>query len=566
LRSTSSSVTFMVPNGTYAFTAGKVSPYTAYPETGTVTVNGTAQHVNITYSKVVPVVSKSYNVTFNESGLPSGTSWSVTLNGTARTSVSSNTSFFLPNGTYAYTSGQVTGYSVSPASGTVTVNGTAQHVNITYSKVPTNVSIAPVNLGEASNFTILAESETTSTGNTSITGNVGLSPAAASFITGFGLVMSSNGQYATSTLVNGKVYAADYSNPTPAMLSLAVLDMQTAYTSAADRPDPKAVGLGNGNLGGMTITPGLYKWTTGVTIPSNLILDGNASSVWIFQISGGLTVGSGAQVILTGGAQAKNVFWQVGSGVTLGTDSSFSGIILSKTLIAMDSGSTLNGSALAQTAVTLIGNRVDSSGSGQGQSSAVNATYQSEFTESGLPSVTPWYVNITGMPGSGPITGDSFSVAASNGTYNYTVATSNNIYRSTDISGTFTINGTQSSVTVKFVPVKYKVTFTETGLPEGTAWYVNITGQNSSGKLVSSSYSVNLTNGSYAYEIIYPSYSSKDYSGMLTVNGSSVPLVIPFTLKSTASFAHDYMYDIIATIVTIGVLASALIVIRFHKR
>jgi hypothetical protein len=273
-----------------------------------------------------------------------------------------------------------------------------------------------------------------------------------------------------------------------------------------------------------------------------------------------------AQVILTGGAQAKNVFWQVGSGVTLGTDSSFSGIILSKTLIAMDSGATLNGSALAQTAVTLIGNRVDSSGSGQGQSSAVNATYQSEFTESGLPSGTPWYVNITGMPGSGPITGDSFSVAASNGTYNYTVATSNNIYRSTDISGTFTINGTQSSVTVKFVPVKYKVTFTETGMPSGTAWYVNITGQNSSEKLVSSSYSVNLTNGSYAYEISYPSYISKDYSGMLTVNGSSVPLVIPFTLKSTASFAPDYMYDIIAAIVTIGVLASALIVIRFHKR
>ena len=361
LRSTSPSVTFMVPNGTYAFTAGNVSPYTAYPKSGTVTVNGTAQYVNITYSKVVHVVPKTYNVMFSESGLPNGTSWSVTLNGTARTSVSSNTSFFLHNGTYSYTSGQVTGYSVSPASGTVTVNGTAQYVNITYSKVPTNVSIAPVNLGEASNFTILAETEVTSTGNTSITGNVGLSPAAASFITGFGLVMSSNGQYSTSTLVNGKVYAADYSDPTPAMLSLAVLDMENAYTSAADRPDPKAVGLGNGNLGGMTITPGLYKWTTGVTIPSNLILNGNANSVWIFQISGGLTVGSGAHVILTGGAQAKNVFWQVGSGVTLGTDSSFSGIILSKTLIAMDSGATLNGSALAQTAVTLIGDKVVSS-------------------------------------------------------------------------------------------------------------------------------------------------------------------------------------------------------------
>ena len=103
-------------------------------------------------------------------------------------------------------------------------------------------------------------------------------------------------------------------------------------------------------------------------------------------------------------------------------------------------------------------------------------------------------------------------------------------------------------------------------MPAGIAWYVNITGQNSSGKLVASTYSVNLTNGSYAYEINYPAYSSRDYSGMLTVNGSSVPLVIPFTLKSTVSSAPDYMYDIIAAVVTIGVLASALIVIRFHKK
>jgi len=326
-----------------------------------ITGNSTSA-INITAVPTSQIkIPTEYYTTFNETGLPAGTAWYVDLNGTALRSTSSSVTFMVPNGTYAFTAGKVSPYTAYPASGTVTVNGTAQYVNITYSKVPTNVSIAPVNLGEASNFTILAETEVTSTGNTSITGNVGLSPAAASYITGFGLVMSSNGQYATSTLVNGKVYAADYSNPTPAMLSLAVLDMQTAYTSAADRPDPKAVGLGNGNLGGMTITPGLYKWTTGVTIPSNLILDGNAGSVWIFQISGGLTVGSGAHVILTGGAQAKNVFWQVGSGVTLGTDSSFSGIILSKTLIAMDSGSTLNGSALAQTAVTLIGNRVVSS-------------------------------------------------------------------------------------------------------------------------------------------------------------------------------------------------------------
>ncbi len=326
-----------------------------------ITGNSTSA-INITAVPTSQIrIPAEYYTTFNETGLPAGTAWYVDMNGTALRSTSPSVTFMVPNGTYAFVSGKVSSYTAYPESGTVTVNGTAQYVSIAYSKIPVNVSIAPVSLGEASNFTILAESEITSTGNTSITGNVGLSPAAASYITGFGLIMSSNNQYATSTLVNGRVYAADYSNPTPAMLSLAVLDMQAAYTNAADRPDPKAVGLGNGNLGGMTITPGLYKWTTGVTIPSNLILSGSSSSVWIFQISGGLTVGSGAHVMLTGGAQARNVFWQVGSGVTLGTGSSFSGIILSKTLIAMDSGASLNGSALAQTAVTLIGDRITSS-------------------------------------------------------------------------------------------------------------------------------------------------------------------------------------------------------------
>ncbi|MHB8561113.1 MAG: ice-binding family protein, partial [Thermoplasmataceae archaeon] len=374
------------------------------------------------------------------------------------------------------------------------------------------------------------------------------------------------GQYSTSTLVNGRVYAADYSSPTPSMLTTAVLNMDTAYTNAADRPDPKAVGLGNGNLGGMTITPGLYKWTTGVTIPTNLVLSGGPDSVWIFQISGGLTVGSGAHVILTGGAQAKNIFWQVGSGVTLGTGSSFSGTILSKTLIAMDSGATLNGSALAQTAVTLIGDRLDSSGTGQGTSVTQNATYLSEFMETGLPQGKAWYVNITGTPGSGPITGTSYSVSVPNGSYNYTIGTSDSTYRSVEAGGSFRVNGTQSSTMVIFTPVKYTVTFTETGLPQGTAWYVNITGQNSSGELLGSSYSVNLTNGSYAYNISYPSYVSRDYSGNFTVNGSPVPLTIPFALKGTSPSVPNYLYDIIAAAATIAVLAFALIVVRFHRR
>ena len=132
-----------------------------------------------------------------------------------------------------------------------------------------------------------------------------------------------------------------------------VLDMQAAYTDAAGRTLPDFTELGAGNISGLTLVPGLYKWGTGVNIPSSVTLSGSATSVWIFQIAQNLTVGNGVSVNLTGGALARNIFWQVGGSATLGTTSSFQGTILCQTLIAMNTGSTLVGRALAQTAVTL---------------------------------------------------------------------------------------------------------------------------------------------------------------------------------------------------------------------
>ena len=133
--------------------------------------------------------------------------------------------------------------------------------------------------------------------------------------------------------------------------------MQTAYTNAAGRP-AGVTELGAGNIGGKTLAPGVYKWGTGVTIPTNLTLAGNRNSVWIFQIAGTLKISSAKQVILTGGALAGNVFWQVAGTTTLGTNSTFSGTILDKTNIAIQTGAVLNGRALAQTAVTLQANTV----------------------------------------------------------------------------------------------------------------------------------------------------------------------------------------------------------------
>jgi len=142
------------------------------------------------------------------------------------------------------------------------------------------------------------------------------------------------------------------------MLKTAVLDMQTAYNDAAGRTNPTASELGSGNIGGRTIRPGLYKWSSGVIIPTNVTLSGNENSVWIFQIAGTLNVSSGKKVILQGGARAKNVFWQVAGKTTIGTTAVFNGNILGKTAIVFMTGAKLNGKALAQTAVTLDANPV----------------------------------------------------------------------------------------------------------------------------------------------------------------------------------------------------------------
>jgi hypothetical protein len=220
-------------------------------------------------------------------------------------------------------------------------------------------SATPVNLGTAGNYAILTKSGITTTGTTRIKGNIGVSPAAATYITGFGLVMDPSNHFATSSLVNGRVYAADYTPPTPAMMTTAVNDMQAAYTNGAGRA-PDATELGAGNIGGMTLAPGVYKWSTGVTIPTDVTLSGGANNVWIFEIAQNLVVSSGQHVILSGGAQAKNVYWVVAGQTTLGTGSVFNGNILDQTAIVLQTGATLNGRALAQTAVTLDANTVTS--------------------------------------------------------------------------------------------------------------------------------------------------------------------------------------------------------------
>ena len=217
---------------------------------------------------------------------------------------------------------------------------------------------AAVNLGTAGNFVILAKTGISTTGVTSVVGDIGVSPAAATFITGFGLTLPAASAFSTSALVTGKVYAPGYADPTPTNMTTAVSNMETAYTDGAGRSLSAIPELGAGNIGGMTLAPGLYKWGTGLTIPTDVTLSGSANDVWIFTIAQNLDISSATQVRLSGGAQASNIFWVVAGQTTLGTTSVFNGNILDQTAIALNTGAILNGRALAQTAVTLQANAV----------------------------------------------------------------------------------------------------------------------------------------------------------------------------------------------------------------
>jgi len=217
---------------------------------------------------------------------------------------------------------------------------------------------APVNLGTAENFVILAKSGISTIPTSAITGDIGVSPIDSTAITGFSLILSVGSPFATSAQVTGNVYAPDYAAPTPANLTTAIGDMETAYTDAAGRTTPDFTELGAGQIGGLTLVPGLYKWGTDVLISSDVTLSGGPNDVWIFQIAGKLTQANGTKMFLTGGGLAANVFWQSFGEVSLGTTSHFEGVIITQTSISLATGASINGRLLAQTAVTLDANTV----------------------------------------------------------------------------------------------------------------------------------------------------------------------------------------------------------------
>jgi hypothetical protein len=220
---------------------------------------------------------------------------------------------------------------------------------------------ASVPLGTASKFVILTKAGISTVPPSVIKGNIGVSPIAATAMTGFSLTADSSNSFSTSDQITGRAYGANYASPTPSDMTTAVLDMETAYTDAAGRSISSASNLNlmSGLISGVTFKPGVYNWKSDVMFSSDIYLKGSSEDIFIFQSIGNIIAGSGAKIILVDGGgdggkpKASNVFWVSAGYLSAGTTAHLEGIFLVKTHSVLKTGSSLYGRILSQTACTL---------------------------------------------------------------------------------------------------------------------------------------------------------------------------------------------------------------------
>jgi len=343
--------------------------------TGSGTQSGTGSTGTTNPDKTPPTVISSFpadggtnesiattiNATFSKAMAPASINATSFLVAQGTVAVPGSVAYFNDTASFAPAAELAldTTYSVTITTAATDVAGNALAAKYVWSfktDATAPVGPMPVNLGAAGKYAILAKSAISDVPTSVITGDLGLSPAAATYITGFGLTRA--GTKWTSPQVVGSIFAADNDPPTPTDLTTAINNMTTAYTDAAGRPTPTALNLGAGTIGGLTFPPGLYKWTSSVTIPTDMTLSGAPNDTWIFQIDGDLGLAAAKSMTMIGGARSSNVVWQVAGQVDLGTTAHAEGVILCKTAIKMATGSSINGRLYAQTAVSLASSTV----------------------------------------------------------------------------------------------------------------------------------------------------------------------------------------------------------------
>ncbi|MGC9138463.1 MAG: hypothetical protein ACP5G5_05585, partial [Thermoplasmata archaeon] len=446
-RGNTTSISFTEPNGTYSFTIATVNKfYAPLPYSGSFTVNGAMVFVNITFYLV------TYKVIFKELNLPPGTLWYVNMTGGKSYNGTGPEIYFNEtNGTYSFTvSTSDKRYRPYPASGTFTVNGSDVTVTIYFKLVTFNVTVNENGLPSGTLwFVNLSNGQSFKGNSTSIT------------------FSEPNGSYSFTIATVDKRYA-----PSPYSGSFTV------------------------DGANVSISIAFHLVTFGITFTESGLPSG---TLWFVNLSNGQTFSSTLSTITFIEPNGSYTF-------TIATVNKFY------------APSPLSGN------LNVNGSNVTV------HISFYLVMYRITFIANGLPSGTLWFLNLSnGQQFS--LTGSQISFKEPNGSYSFTVSSSDKRYSPSPSSGTFTVNGNDLMITINFVPVTFKVTFTESGLPPGTVWFVNLSnGQSFKGN--GSSIQLSLINGSYTFTISTSnkSYAPVPYSGSFTVNGAAVNIAIQFSI------------------------------------
>lgn len=223
-------------------------------------------------------------------------------------------------------------------------------------------AVETVDLGNAGDYVILSKTGISTVPDSSITGDMGVSPIAATAMTGFALTMDKEEKedevdliFSTSVQLAGKAFAPEYSDTMKTELTTAVSAMESAYTNAAGRPNnnDNRKNIGDGYIGGKTLTPGVYTFGKDIKITSDVKVHGDANDIFIIQTTKNLLQAKNTKVTLSGGAVAQNVFWQVAGHATVGAGAAFEGILLVKTAALFETKSSLVGRVFSQTSCDL---------------------------------------------------------------------------------------------------------------------------------------------------------------------------------------------------------------------
>ncbi len=409
------------------------------------------------FNKIIPLFL-TYKVNFSEISLLPGTEWFVNLSdGQTYSSLNSNISFNLPNGTYYYTIASANKIDLSNiSSGSFKVAGASIQINISFSEVTYSIKFVETGLSLGAIWYVNISGELSS-------GEISSSSYS---------ILLTNGTYYYTVSTSDKIY-------------------EVSSTSSFSFNV-------NGASSSITVTFSEVKYP--VTFSETGLPSG---TTWYVNISGQpssgpINEGSSFTISLPNGTYS----YSLGS-----TDKSYS-------------------SNMAE--FTIKGNSTP-------ETVAYSKVYTLIFTETGLPSGTPWYINLSNNMESGQITGSSYSFSIINGTYFYSISTSDKIYSTSSAFGSFNeSSGVPASISISFTPNKYSVTFIESGLPNGSTWYVNLSNGASSGAITGSSYSFSLVNGSYNFTVgIVNGYSASPQKESININGANLSNSIVFNKVNT---------------------------------